>query len=114
MKLMSIILAVIVSSLIGWIVYVASASDTAAYIVGVISMALGVVAIVLTLYTPVGEGIRSKIRGTNIKGSIVTGTKSPEGVPGSINSDIKLRNVGESMITGNDVSFRPPTQPGPR
>jgi hypothetical protein len=113
MKLMSIFLAVIISCLIGWIVYVTSASDTAAYIVGVISMALGVVAIVLTVYTPVGEGIRSKIRGRDIKKSIVTGVRSPEGVSRSINSDINLRDVDGSTITGTEVTFQPPTQPGP-
>jgi hypothetical protein len=110
---MSIFLAVIISCLIGWIVFVTSASDTAAYIVGVISMALGVVAIVLTLYTPVGEGISSKIRGRNIKNSKVTGAQSPRGASGSINSDIKLRNIEGSTITGTEVSFHPPTQPGP-
>jgi hypothetical protein len=113
MKLMSIFLAVIVSSLIGWIVYVTSSSDTAAYIVGVISMALGVVAIVLTLYTPVGEGIRSKIRGREIERSTVTGAQSPGGVSGPITSDIKLRNIKDSHIKGTEVSFQPPTHPGP-
>jgi hypothetical protein len=110
---MSMFLAVIISCLIGWIVYVTSASDTAAYIVGVISMALGVVAIVLTLYTPVGEGIRSKIRGTNIRNSKVAGAQSLGGASGSINSDIKLRNIEGSTITGTEVGFQPPIQPGP-
>jgi hypothetical protein len=112
MKLMSISLAVLISCLIGWIVYVATDSTTASYIVGVISMALGVVATVVALYTPAGQGIRSKIRGRKIEDSTMTGVRSSDHVSGSINSDIKARGMKNSKVTGVDIRVRPPTQPG--
>jgi ABC-type uncharacterized transport system permease subunit len=107
MKLfMGVFVAFVISCLIGWIVYITTDSETASYIVGVISLALGAGGLVVAFQTSVGQRIRSKVirskvKVRNIDDSTVIGAKTKKDGSGSISTDVDAQSVkNKSKVIG--------------
>jgi hypothetical protein len=89
----------VVSAVAGWIIFATTESATASYIVAVASMAVGAVAVLVTLRAGSGQRIDSKVRARDLKDTTVTSVsvKQPKG---SISSKIDAKGVQGGQVSG--------------
>ena len=93
---------VVIASVLGWITYSATDSQTASYIVAVASMAVGILALIATMYVRKSGGIALRITATNVTESDITGVhrKGSTGEQAPISAQVDAKDITKGKITG--------------